>query len=82
MSLTVHIDNKEKNIFILGEGPTQGLYDTILTSETKYPFNFTQSRKKIVLSPHYNGSKSFLFVNTAKIYQLNAKDPEIKDYAL
>ena len=46
MSLTVHIDNKEKNIFILGEGPTQGLYDTILTSETKYPFNFTQSRKK------------------------------------
>ena len=42
MNSSVHIDNKQKDIFILGEGPTQGLYDTTLTAETKYPINFTQ----------------------------------------
>ena len=31
MSSPVHIDNKEKDILIIGEGPTQGLDDTILT---------------------------------------------------
>ena len=33
MSSFVHVDNKEKDILILGEGPTQGLYDTKLTAE-------------------------------------------------
>ena len=41
MSLSVYIDNKNKDVFILGEGPTQGLNDTILTAEAKYPINFT-----------------------------------------
>ena len=43
MSSSVDIDNKEKDIFILGEGTTQGLDDTTLTAEAKYPINFTQS---------------------------------------
>ena len=30
MSSPVHIDNKNKDILILGEGPTQGLDDTTL----------------------------------------------------
>ena len=38
--------------------------------------------KRFVLSLHYNGSNSFLFVNATKIYQFQAKDSEIKDYAL
>ena len=41
MSSSVHVDNKEKDILILGEGPTQGLDDTTLTAEAKYPINFT-----------------------------------------
>ena len=82
MSSSVHIDNKSKDILILGEGPTQGLEDTTLTAETKYPINFTQPRKRFVLSLHYNGSNSFLFVNTTKICQFKAKDSEIKDYTL
>ena len=35
MSSSVHIDNKEKDILILGEEPTQGLDDTTLTAEAK-----------------------------------------------
>ena len=42
MSLSVHIDNKNEDILILGEGPAQGFDDTTLTTETKYSINFTQ----------------------------------------
>ena len=43
MSLSVHIDNKRKDILIFGEGPTQGLDDTTLAAKAKHPINFTQS---------------------------------------
>ena len=46
MSSSVHVNSKRKDILILVEGPTQGLDDTTLTVETKYPINFTQSGKK------------------------------------
>ena len=58
MSSSVHIVYK-KDMLILDEGPTQRLVDTTLTAEAKYPINFTQSRKIILLSLHYNGSNSF-----------------------
>ena len=82
MSLSVHIDSKNKDILILDEGSTQALVDTALTAEAKYLVSFTQSGKRFVLSLHYNGSNSFLFVNATKIYQFNVKDSEIKDFAL
>ena len=69
MSSSAHIDNKNKDVLILGEGPTQGLDYTSLTAEAKYPIN-------------YNGSNSLFLVNTTKIYQFKAKDSEIKDYTL
>ena len=82
MSSSVHVDNKGKCILILGKGPRQELDDTTLTVEAKYPINFTQSRKIFVLSPYYNGSNSFLFVNATKVYQFKAKKSERKNYAL
>ena len=33
VKISVHVDNKKKNVLIFGEGPTQGLDDTILTAE-------------------------------------------------
>ena len=82
MSSSVHIGNKGKDILITGEGPTQGLDDTTLTAETKYPVNFTQLRNIFVLSLHYNGSNSFLFINATETYQFKAEESEIKYYAL
>ena len=73
MSSSVRVDNKGKDILILGEGPTQRLDDSTLKAEAKYLTNFTQSGKTFVLSLHYNGSNSFLFVNAAKVYQVKAK---------
>ena len=52
MSSSAHIDDKNKDVLILGDGPTQGLDDTTLTAQAKYPINFTQPRKRFVLSLH------------------------------
>ena len=79
-SSSVHIDKRNKDISILGEGSTQGLEGAIITSEAKYLINFTESEKRFILNLHYNGSNRFLFVNTVKIYQFRAKDSEIKPY--
>ena len=78
MSSSVHIDNKGKNILILGKGPTQGLNHT-LVAETQYSINFTRPGIKYCLSQHYNRSNSFLIVSATKIYQFKAKDCEIKN---
>ena len=82
MSSSVHVDNKGEDILILGEGPTEELDDTTLTVEAKYPINFTQPNKRFLLSLHYKGINSFLFVNTTKVHQFKAKNSEIKDYSL
>ena len=76
MSSSIHVDNKNKNILILCEGPTEGLDDTTLTAEAKYPINFTQPNKRFVLNLHYNGSNSFLFVNA--INAINSKQKNLK----
>ena len=68
-SLTVHIENKEKNNLVLSEVPTPGFDGTTETAEAKYPINLTRSERKLCLTLHYNGSNSFLFVNATKIYQ-------------
>ena len=48
MSSSVPMDNTNKDILILGEGPTQGLDDTTLTAEAIYPIHFTQPNKRFV----------------------------------
>ena len=45
MSSSAHIDNKKKDILVLGIGPTQGLEHT-LTAEKMYSINFTEKNKK------------------------------------
>ena len=48
MSSFVHIDNKKKDILLLGKGPTQGL-EHMLTAEKMYSINFTEKNKKFCL---------------------------------
>ena len=52
MSSSVHVDNKKKDILVLGEGPTQGLDGTTLTAEKKYSINFIVNNKKFCLRLH------------------------------
>ena len=65
----IHIDNKGKEILILGLGPTQGLGKNLLTAEKMYSINFTVTKKKFYLS--------LLFVNGAEIIKFKVKDSEI-----
>ena len=47
MSSSVKIDNKKKEILILGKAPTQGLEYT-LTAEKIYSINFTLKKRNSV----------------------------------
>ena len=76
MSSSAHIDNKKKDMLVLGIEPTQGLEHT-LTAEKIYSINFTLTRKKFCLSFHYNEVNSYLFVNGTEMYKFKAKDSKI-----
>ena len=51
MRSSSHIDNKKKDILVLGKGPTQGLEHT-LTAEKMYSIKFTATNKNFCLSFH------------------------------
>ena len=76
ISSSAKIDNRKKDILILGKGPAQGLEHT-LSTEKMYSITFTEHNKKFCLSLHYNGENSYLFVNVKEIRKFKAKDPEI-----
>ena len=76
MSFSADIDNKKKDILVLGIGPTQDLEHT-LTAEKMYLINFTVTKKKFCLSLHYNGANNYLFLNSTEIYKFKAKNSEI-----
>ena len=81
ISSSPHIDNKEKDILILGKGPTQGLKHT-QAAEKLYLINFTKENTKFCLSLHYNGANSYLFVNGTEIIEFKEENYEITLYEL
>ena len=44
MSSSIHVDNKKKDILVLGRGPAQGLEST-LTAEKMYFINFLVTKR-------------------------------------
>ena len=50
----------------------QGLDHTALIAEKKHSINFTVTRKRSCLSLNYNGSNSYLFVNSIEISDIAA----------
>ena len=47
----------------MGKDFVQGINETTLYVDKVYSQNFSQPSKKFVLSLHYNGNDSYLFVN-------------------
>ena len=76
MSSSIHVDNKKKDILVLGRGPTQGLEST-LTAEKMYFINFTVTKNEFCLSLHYNGANSYLFANGTEIIKFKENDSAI-----
>ena len=77
MSSSVHIDNKGKDILILGSGQTQGLGEHSLTAEKMYSINFSATERRFCLSLHYNGANSYFFVNGSEMIKFKATDSEL-----
>ena len=75
MSSSTKIDNRNKDILVLGKGTRQGLEHT-LSAEKMYSTNFTEIDKKLCLILHYNEVNSYLFVNGNEIRKIKAKDFE------
>ena len=44
----MHTDYRKKDVLVLGEGPTDGLDNTVITGEAKHSVDITKSRKKTV----------------------------------
>ena len=61
----------------MGDLFVQGINGTMLYAEKLYSQNFTRSSKKFILSLHYNGDDSYLFVNGAQELKFKAKDDQI-----
>ena len=58
-----HSTNKTQNIYVLGKDLVKGINNTTNYAEKIYKTNFTDRTKKCVLSLHFNGDNSYLFVN-------------------
>ena len=61
----------------MGDFIVQAINDTTLYGEKIYSQTFTAANKKFVLSLHYNGDDSYLFVNVKRELKFKAKDDQI-----
>ena len=62
MSFSKHANNKANNIYVMGKDYIQKINNTTIYAEKIYYRNFTDPGKKFVLSWHYNGNNSYLYV--------------------
>ena len=77
MSFSIHANNKAHSIYVLGKYFVQGINGTTLYAEKLCKNNFTAPNKKFVLSLHYNGDNSYLFVNGTQELKFKSKDDQI-----
>ena len=79
MSFSVHMTNRANNIYVMGEALFQGINDTTIYAEKNFCRNFTDPGNNFVLSLHYNGDNSYLFVNGRQELKFKAKNNQIID---
>ena len=77
MSFSVHKSNKANHIYLMGKGFTQGINGTKICAEKNFYRNFTDHGKKFVLSLHYNGDDSYLFVNGRQELMFKCKTDQL-----
>ena len=77
MSFSVHATNRANNIYVMGAGLTQGIHDTTIYAEKNFYRNFTDFGKKSMLSLHYNGDNSYLFVTGRQELKFKCKTDQL-----
>ena len=63
ISFSIHATNRANHIYVMGSEFVQSINDTTIYAEKNFYRNFTDPGKTFVLSLHYNGDDSYLFVN-------------------
>ena len=76
MSFSEHANNKANNIYVMGKDYIQKINDTKIYAEKMYR-NFTDPGKKFVLSLHYNGNNSYLYVNGNQELKFKTKTDQL-----
>ena len=77
MSFSKHANNKANNIYVMGKDYVQKINDTAIYAEKMYYRNFSFTGKKFMLSLHYNGDDSYLFVNGRQELKFKAKTDQL-----
>ena len=77
MNYSKHANNKANNIYVMGKDYTQKVNDTTIYAEKMFYRNFMDPGHKFLLSLHYNGENSYLFVNGKEELKFKAKINQI-----
>ena len=87
ISFSKNANNKRNNIYVMGKDYVQRINDTTLYAEkindttlyakNIYYRNFTDLGHKFVLSLHYNGNNSYLYVNGNQELKFKAKTDQL-----
>ena len=77
MSFSVHRTIRANHIYLMGTGLTRGINDTKIYAEESFYRSFTDPGKKFVLSLHYNGDDSYLFVNGRQEFKFKCKTDQL-----
>ena len=77
MSFSKHANNKANNIYVMGKDYITKINDTTIYAEKMFYRNFTEPGKKFILSLHYNGDNSYLFVNGREELKFKTKTDQI-----
>ena len=79
MSFSKHANNKANNIYVMGKDYIQKINDTTIYPEKMFYRNFTDPGHKFILSLHYNGDNSYLFVNGREELKFKTKTNQITE---
>ena len=77
MSFSKHTNNKANNIYVTGKDYITKINDTTIYAEKMFYRDFTETGKKFILSLHYNGGNSYLFVNGREELKFKTKTDQI-----
>ena len=77
MSFSVHATNTANHIYVMGTEFVQDINDATIYAEKNFCRDFTDLGKKFMLSVHYNGDDSYLFVNGRQELKFKAKTDQL-----
>ena len=77
LSFSKHATNRANNIYVMVDLFIQGINDTAIYAEKMFYRIFTDPGKKFMLSLHYNGDDSYLFVNGRQELKFKCKTDQL-----